>query len=135
MTQFWRKGKDLNNLKHYLKDLFSLKRLKAFLYILAFLGLGELVSFVFKLPIAGNIIGMLFLFMALKMKWIKLAEVKPASDKLLEFLVLFFIPYGVGLMVYFDLIKDYWLPISIAVIGSTLLTLYVTAVILQKFGK
>lgn len=135
MTQFWRKGKDLNNLKHYLKDLFSLKRLKAFLYILAFLGLGELVSFVFKLPIAGNIIGMLFLFMALKMKWIKLAEVKPASDKLLNFLVLFFIPYGVGLMVYFDLIKDYWLPISIAVIGSTLLTLYVTAVILQKFGK
>ncbi len=135
MTQFWRKGKDLNGLKHYLKDLFSLKRLKAFLYILAFLGLGELVSFVFKLPIAGNIIGMLFLFMALKMKWIKLAEIKPASDKLLEFLVLFFIPYGVGLMVYFDLIKDYWLPISIAVIGSTLLTLYVTAVILQKLGK
>lgn len=119
----------------YLRDLFSLERIKAFLFILAFLGLGELVSFLFRIPIAGNIIGMLFLFVALKKQWIQLEQIKPASDKLLEFLVLFFIPYGVGLMVYFDLIKDYWLPLSIAVILSTLLTLYVTAVVLQKFGK
>ncbi|WP_245583398.1 CidA/LrgA family protein [Salinimicrobium terrae] len=127
--------KFLNNIRHYIEDLVSLKRLKAFLYILVFLGIGELVRFVFKLPISGNIIGMLFLFIALKQKWINLDKIKPASDKLLEFLVLFFIPYGVGLMVYFDLIRDYWLPISIAIIASTLLTLYVTAIILQKFGK
>lgn len=119
----------------YLIDLFSWTRLIAFLLILVFLLLGELISYLFELPVAGNIIGMLLLFVALKQKWVKLSAVKPASDKLLEFLVLFFIPYGVGLMIYFDLVKEYWLPLSIAVIASTLLTLYITGIILQKFGK
>lgn len=119
----------------YLTDLFSWARLKAFLLILLFLLGGELIRYLFDLPVAGNIIGMLLLFVALKQKWVKLSVIKPASDKLLEFLVLFFIPYGVGLMVYFDLVKAYWLPMTIAVIASTLLTLYITGIILQKFGK
>lgn len=119
----------------YLTDLFSWTRLKAFLLILLFLLGGELIRYLFDLPVAGNIIGMLLLFVALKQKWVKLSAIKPASDKLLEFLVLFFIPYGVGLMVYFDLVKAYWLPMTIAVIASTLLTFYITGIILQKFGK
>ncbi|MDX1602452.1 MAG: CidA/LrgA family protein [Salinimicrobium sediminis] len=119
----------------YLTDLCSRRRLMAFFFILLFLIAGELVSYFFDLPVAGNILGMVFLFFALKFRWIPLSAVKPASDKLLEFLVLFFIPYGVGLMVYFDLVKAYWLPLTIAIIASTLLTLYVTALILQKFEK
>ena len=105
------------------------------LYILVFVGLGELVRYLTHLPVAGNIIGMLLLFIALKQKWLRLSVIKPASDKLLEFLVLFFIPYGVGLMVYFDLVEAFWLPMTGAVIGSTLLTLYVTALIIEKFGR
>jgi holin-like protein len=97
--------------------------------------MGEVISYLFALPVGGNMIGMVLLFVALKYKWVPLRAIKPASDKLIEFLVVFFIPYGVGLMVYFDLIKSYWLPLSIAVIASTLLTLYVTAIILQKSGK
>lgn len=105
------------------------------LYILAFLGVGELIRYLLDLPVAGNIIGMLLLFIALKQKWLRLSAIKPASDKLLEFLVLFFIPYGVGLMVYFDLVEAFWLPMTGAVIVSTLLTLYVTALIVEKFGR
>ncbi|WP_423820217.1 CidA/LrgA family protein [Salinimicrobium sp. TIG7-5_MAKvit] len=118
-----------------LTDLFSWARLKAFFFILLFLFIGEVISYLFALPVGGNIIGMVLLFVALKYKWVPLRAIKPAADKLIEFLVVFFIPYGVGLMVYFDLIKSYWLPLSIAVIASTLLTLYVTAIILQKSGK
>lgn len=120
---------------YYIKDLFAIRRLKALLYILAFLGLGELVRYLLDLPIAGNIIGMLLLFIALKQKWVQLSVIKPASDKLLEFLVLFFIPYGVGLMVYFDLVEAFWLPMASAVIVSTLFTLYITALIVAKFGR
>ena len=125
----------MNQLLKYLKDLFSRRRLKAFFFILIFLFAGELLTYLLDLPIAGNILGMVFLFFALKFRWIELSLIKPASDKLLEFLVLFFIPYGVGLMVYFDLVKAYWLPLTIAIIASTLLTLYITALILQKFEK
>ena len=125
----------MKQIADYLTDLFSWSRLKAFLLILLFLLGGELIKYLFDIPVAGNIIGMLLLFLALKQKWVKLSAIIPASDNLLEFLVLFFIPYGVGLMVYFDLVKAYWLPMTIAVIASTLLTLYITGIILQKFGK
>jgi holin-like protein len=108
---------------------------KALLYIFGFLIAGELIRYIFNIPIAGNIIGMLLIFIALRLKIIKLEDVKPASDKLIKYLVLFFIPYGVGLMVYFNLIKPFWLPITVAVIVSSVITLYVTAIIMEKFGK
>lgn len=109
--------------------------LKALAYIFGFLLLGELITYFFELPIAGNILGMFLIFLALRLKIMKLKDVKPASDKLIKYLVLFFIPYGVGLMVYFEIIADYWLPISLAVIASTIITLYVSAIIIEKFGK
>ena len=109
--------------------------LKSLLYIFGFLIVGELLTWLFKLPVAGNIIGMLLIFLALRLKLIKLQDVKPAADQLIKYLVVFFIPYGVGLMVYFNLIAEYWLPISIAVIFSSILTLYITAIILEKAAK
>ncbi|GGW78367.1 CidA/LrgA family protein [Salegentibacter mishustinae] len=109
--------------------------LKALAYIFGFLLLGELITYFFEIPIAGNILGMFLIFIALRLKLIKLQDVKPASDKLIKYLVLFFIPYGVGLMVYFEIIADYWMPISVAVIASTVITLYISAIIIEKLEK
>lgn len=109
--------------------------LKSLFYIFLFLVLGEFIKYVFNLPIAGNIIGMMLIFIALKIKVIKLSDVKPASDKLLKYLVLFFVPYGVGLMVFYDVIKQNWLSITIAVVLSTVITLYITAIIQQSTEK
>ncbi|SFB85457.1 holin-like protein [Zunongwangia mangrovi] len=109
--------------------------LKSLIYIFCFLFLGELIHYFFNIPIAGNIIGMLLIFLALFFKMIKLEDVKPASDFLVKYLVVFFIPYGVGLMVYANLIAEYWIPVSVAVILSTLLSLYATGAIYQKLDK
>lgn len=109
--------------------------LKSLLYIFSFLVLGEIFVKVFHIPISGNIIGMFLIFFALRLGLIKLDKVKPAADKLLKYLVLFFIPYGVGLMAYFDLIAAYWVYISVAVVVSSVIAMYLTAIILQKFGK
>ncbi|MFD1094857.1 CidA/LrgA family protein [Salegentibacter chungangensis] len=109
--------------------------LKALLYIFGFLIAGELLRYLFQIPIAGNILGMFLIFAALRLKIIKLEDVKPASDKLIKYLALFFIPYGVGLMSYYDVIAEYWLPIAGGVILSSLLTLYISAIIMEKFGK
>lgn len=109
--------------------------LKSLLYIFGFLLLGELLRYLFQLPIAGNILGMILIFIALRLKLIRIEDVKPASDKLIKYLVLFFIPYGVGLMAYYELIADYWIPISVAVIISSLLSMYVSAIIMEKSGK
>lgn|SRR5690606_16411413 len=109
--------------------------IKSLLLIFLFLLLGESLQFFFKLPIAGNIIGMLLIFLALYLKVVKLNDVKPASDFLIKYLVVFFIPYGVGLMVYADMLSAYWLPISVAVIFSTLLCLYITGLLFQTLHK
>ena len=78
---------------------------------------------------------MLLIFLALFFKLIKLEDVKPASDFLVKYLMVFFIPYGVGLMVYVNLIAAYWVPVSLAMILSTLLSLYITGAIYQKLDK
>lgn len=109
--------------------------LKALFYIFLFLALGELTKHFFNIPIAGNIIGMIYIFVSLKVGVLKLETVKPASDKLVKYMVLFFVPYGVGLMAYYDVIKANWLSIIVAITLSTILTLFVTAYIQQKFEK
>lgn len=109
--------------------------LKAFLVIFLFLGLGEGIAYLIAIPVPGNVLGMLLIFMALRFKLIKLEWVKPASDKLIQYLMLFFVPYGVGLLAYFDFIKSYWIMLSVAAGLGTLITLYVTAVVQQKLEK
>lgn len=109
--------------------------LKALFHIFLFLAIGEFVKYLFDFPIAGNIIGMVLIFCALKLKLIKLELVKPASDKLVKYMVLFFVPYGVGLMVYIDVIKTNWVSIVVATILSTIITLLATALIQQKLEK
>ena len=109
--------------------------LRAILLIFAFLMTGELFKYGFSLSIPGNILGMGLIFLSLKIGWVKLEQVKPASDKLLRFLPLFFIPYGVGLMVCGDLLVKHWLPILTVIVFSTILTLYASGFIQQKLEK
>lgn len=113
--------------------MFLMLRSLAFLFL--FLLLGEGLKRFLDLPIAGNILGMALIFLALRSKCLPLAWVKPASDKLLDYMILFFVPYGVGLMAHFELLRDHWFPISLAVVVSTLITLYITALVQEKLEK
>jgi holin-like protein len=109
--------------------------LKSLFYIFLFLFSGEAVRYFFDLPVPGNVIAMMLIFFALKAGVLKLEAVKPASDKLIKYMVLFFVPYGVGLMDFVDVIKANWLSLTIAAVASTIITLYVTAIVEQKLEK
>lgn len=88
-----------------------------------------------KLP--SSIIGMLFLTFFLSIGWIKIEWVQGLSDFLVANLGFFFVPSGVALMLYFDVIKAQFLPIVIATIVSTVLVLVVTGwvhQIVRKYG-
>lgn len=112
-----------------------LKLLKAYFFIFLFLGVGELIVYLIDIPVPGNILGMVLIFLTLKLKLLKLETVKPASDTLINYMILFFVPFGVGLMSYFDFIKSNWIILVTAVGLTTLLTLYVTAFVQQKLEK
>lgn len=90
------------------------------------LALGELAVYLTGIKLPSSIIGMLLLALFLKFKWIKLHWIQGMSDFLVANLGFFFIPPGVALMLYFDIIAAQFWPIVIATFVSTLLVLVVT---------
>lgn len=99
------------------------------------LAVGELIVWLTGITIPSSIIGMLLLAALLQMKVIKLEWVKGMSDFLISNLGFFFVPPGVALMLYFDIIKAEFLPITVATVVSTILVLVVTGWTHQIFKK
>jgi holin-like protein len=87
--------------------------------LLALQFVGEVLSRALEVPIPGNVIGMGLLLGALGLGWVRLEWVQEAADLLLAHFALFFVPAGVGVMVYFELIAREWLAISVALVVST----------------
>lgn len=90
------------------------------------LALGELVVWLTGIKLPSSIVGMLLLTAFLQAGWIKLERIKNLSDFLVSNLGFFFIPPGVALMLYFDVIAAEFWPIVISTIISTVLVLVVT---------
>lgn len=86
-----------------------------------------------KLP--ASIIGMLLLTLLLQLRIVKLEWVRGLTDFLIANLGFFFVPPGVALMLYFDLIKAEIVPIVAATVLSTILVLLVTGHTHQVVSK
>lgn len=97
------------------------------------LAAGEFLSRVAGVPVPGSILGMLLLTALLQMGWVKVETVRPISRFLVSNMAFFFVPPGVALMLYFDLIAAEWLPITVATVVSTAVVLVVTGVVHQLF--
>lgn len=100
--------------------------LQGMVLLLVFQLLGEGVSVLLELPIPGNVIGMALMLLALSAGWVKLEWLQEAAELLLSYMAMFFVPAGVGVMLYFDLITREWLPIVAATVISTFVVMAVT---------
>lgn len=103
--------------------------------IFAFLAIGELIVWATGTSVPSSIIGMLLLTLCLCLRIIKLQHVEGAADFLVKNLGFFFVPAGVALMGYFDLIADQWLPIVVASAASTMIVLAITGHLHQLSRK
>ena len=99
------------------------------------LALGELVVMVTGLKLPASIIGMLLLTLLLQLRIVKLEWVRGLTDFLIANLGFFFVPPGVALMLYFDLIRAEIVPIVAATVLSTILVLLVTGHTHQVVSK
>lgn len=99
------------------------------------LALGELLVYLTGIKLPSSIIGMLLLTLFLQVGWIKLHWVQGLSNFLVENLGFFFVPPGVALMLYFDLISAELVPIVVSVVVSTVLVLLVTGWVHQITRK
>ena len=94
--------------------------------IFLFLAIGELIVWLTGVPVPSSIIGMLLLAAALQLRLVKLRHVAGVADFLVSSLGFFFVPAGVALLGYFDLIKEQWVAIVAASAGSTFIVIGVT---------
>lgn len=97
-------------------------------WLIGFQLLGELVVRVADLPVPGPVLGMLFLFVFLRLRrYGDDGPVVRAGAALLRHLQLFFVPAGVGVVVYLSVLGRDALPIAVAMLGSWFLGLFVVA--------
>lgn len=100
--------------------------IRQFAVIFGCLAIGELIVLLTGLKLPSSIIGMLLLTVFLKTGLVKLRWVQTISDFLIRNLGFFFIPPGVALMLYFDLISSEFWPIVTATAVSTFIVIIVT---------
>lgn len=109
--------------------------IKTLATLLVFQTIGESLSYVFALPITGPVIGMLLLFVYLCFRRDMTQEMAVSASKLLQHLSLLFVPVGVGIMVHVQRVADEWLPITVALLISTVISLVVTAAVMRGLQK
>ena len=103
--------------------------------ILACQLIGEFAVSTAKIPFPGPVVGMILLFVFLSIKGRVPEELGNVAGALLNNLSLMFVPAGVGVMVHFRLLGTDALPISIALLISTLLTIAVSALVMVLLKK
>lgn len=116
-----------------------MKYIIQFLIIIAFSFLGEVFHFLISLPIPASIYGILLLFTALMMKWIKVNQVREVSALLISVMPMMFIPAAVGLIDSWSIIKSHLLTYIIVTVISTFIVMatsgFVTQHIIRKDKK
>ena len=113
--------------------------LAALTWLLLYQLTGEILVHVLDLPVPGPVIGMALLFLTLVIRGYSERPIPRAlqqtANTLLQHLSLLFVPAGTGVMLYLQLIMDEWLPISVALIISTIGGMTVTALILRALTR
>jgi len=114
---------------------------EAFCTLLGFELLGELIRDALHLPLPGPVAGMLLLTIWLAWRGRALqpsgkapaAPLDQTAGALLEHMGLLFVPAGVGVIAEAGLLRQEWLPIVAGIIGSTVLSLTVTGLVMHHF--
>ncbi len=96
---------------------------------------GELVVAAVGLPFPGPVAGMLLLLGGLIVRGAIPAELDAAGTFLLNNLSLLFVPAGVGVMLHARLLARDWLPLTVALVVSTGLTIVVTALVMRRLSR
>lgn len=97
--------------------------------------LGNQVARLAHLPVPGNVVGIILLYLLLNLGVVRLEHVQEAADFLLRHLVFFFIPVAVDLMNWGGVFYRYGLALALAIVLSTALTFLATGAIAQWLEK
>jgi putative effector of murein hydrolase LrgA (UPF0299 family) len=96
--------------------------------------IGELTVLALAIPVPGPVVGMAILFFGLMLRGSIPEALAQTANGLLAQLSLLFVPAGVGVMTHLTLLGEQWLPLSVSLIVSTILTIAVTGLMMQRLA-
>jgi len=102
--------------------------------VLFWLCIGEIASRSGLLPLPAPVTGLMLLYAELAIRGKIPEDLGVLADRILQFLGMLFVPAGVGVIAYLDLLKLEFVPILAAVIGGTAITIFITAVVANRFA-
>lgn len=88
--------------------------------------LGELLHYLIPLPIPGSIYGLLLMLLLLVTKIVRVEKIHAVSDWLLTLMPVMFIGPAVGLIVSYDALRAFWIPILLVTTLTTVIVMAVT---------
>ena len=109
------------------KEIYRMKIIKQIGIIFTVCWLSILVEKALPFSFPASVIGMILLFLCLLTGVLKIGHIQEKADFLLENMAFFFVPAGVSIINYFDVLKDTWLKLIIICVISTVITFAVTA--------
>lgn len=89
--------------------------------------LSQVIAEFLPFDFPASVIGMIFLFICLLTGLLKIEHIQEKSDFLLGNMAFFFVPAGVSIMNYFDILKSSAVQLLIICVVSTFITFAVTA--------
>lgn len=102
-----------------------------FLIIAAFAFIGELLHWFIPLPIPASIYGIVLLFIALDLKWVKVSDIREVSSFLIAVMPIMFIPAAAGLMESWGAVKSSVWEYALITIVSTFVVMGVSGAVTQ----
>jgi len=109
--------------------------INTFTLLLLFQLAGELLVRAFRWPFPGPVIGMTLLFLVFLVRGTVSHELRHGAGSFLQHLSLLFVPAGAGVMLHWQRLAHEWLPITIAVLVSTLIGLVVTVLVINLMRR
>lgn len=89
--------------------------------------IGEGLSLILPFPFPGSVIAMILLFLLLLFGVLKVESIRQKAEFMQQNMAFFFIPAGVGIIDYFDVLQSTWLPFLMICLITTILTFAATA--------
>lgn len=94
--------------------------------------ISEIIAKLLPINIPPSIIGIVIMFTLLELKVLKTEDVEMTGDYLIKIMPILFVPAGVGLIKYLDVLKIVAVPMVFVITLSTAIVMTAVGVVTQK---
>lgn len=108
-----------------------MKYLFQLLIIFSFSLVGEILNRLIPIPIPASIYGIILLFTALELKWLKVSQIRETSNFLIATMPVMFLPAAVGILTAWDYVRAHLWQYCFVMFFSTLVVMATAGIVTQ----